>query len=78
MTIHAIERMNLFKLNYRKAKQLIKDAIPWEASRHSKNDNSVTLKNGPFIFVMNKSKKILITVFDQRLDLPEYMLGVGR
>jgi hypothetical protein len=69
ITKHAIERLRSFGITYSQLEALLDTAISWPPSHHSKKDDSITLKNGPYLFVMDKERKVLITVYDQRLNL---------
>ena len=70
VTNHAADRMRTFGLSLVDVKRHLRSAVDWEPSHHSKYDpTSVTVKDGPYLFVLNAHRTVLITVFDQRINL---------
>jgi len=72
-TYHAQERMKCFRLGFGQARHLIMSGVEDEMQHHSKKEEGVkTIRNGTYLFVVNFNHKVpvVITVYDQRLDLP--------
>lgn len=93
VTKHAQERMDQFKISYKKLVWLMLNSVPdkdphkgkWKEKKYNGNDGIRYYRNGSFIFTVKDKKDehsgkditLVITVTDQRIGLKECPPGEG-